>query len=48
MVLINIDAALFFASSCRMGAGVVIQVHNEACAATCNDSYQEVAIPELA
>jgi ribonuclease HI len=47
MVLINVDAALF-ASSRRMGAGVVIRDHNGVCVAACSDSYQEVTIPELA
>jgi ribonuclease HI len=47
MVLINVDAAIF-ASSCRMGAGVVIRDHNEIYVAACSDSYQEVTILELA
>jgi hypothetical protein len=46
-VLINVDAALF-ASSRRMGAGIVIRDHTGSCLAACREIIEEVIIPELA
>ena len=47
MVAINVDAAIF-ATSCRMGMGIVIRDHNGKCLAVCSEQRREVVMPELA
>ena len=46
-VLINIDAALF-ASSRRMGVGVVVRNHIGECLAACSERLDGITTPELA
>jgi ribonuclease HI len=47
MVMVNVDAAIF-ASSRRMGTGVVIRDHNGICVAACSERNDEVVTPEIA
>jgi ribonuclease HI len=46
-VTVNVDAAIF-ASSRRMGMGVVIRDHNGTCLAACSEQREEVVTPEIA
>jgi ribonuclease HI len=46
-VLVNVDAAVF-ASSRRMGAGIVVRDHAGLFITACGDSQQEVTSPEMA
>jgi hypothetical protein len=46
-VLINVDAAIF-ATSRRMGAGVVARNHDGSFLAACGERYDEVVVPEIA
>jgi hypothetical protein len=46
-VLINVDAAIF-ATSRRMGAGVVAHNHDGSFLAACGERYDEVVVPEIA
>jgi hypothetical protein len=46
-VLVNVDAAIF-ATSRRMGAGIVARDHDGLFLAACGERYDEVVVPEIA
>jgi hypothetical protein len=46
-VLVNVDSAIF-ATSRRMGAGIVARDHDGLFLAACGERYDEVVVPEIA